>query len=107
VPNAASAVDTVNAALASFNSRRLGPHNTPPTVDGNGNPLQAGAQYQDTSKTPPVLMIYSESAWQPVLLTSRSTPERTNRKPGPFEVGFVSPGSSVTLERNPTLADGV
>jgi hypothetical protein len=62
---AATSLSTFQAALASFNALWLGGHDTPPTVDGNGDPLKAGAEYEDTSETPPVLMVYDGSAWVP------------------------------------------
>jgi hypothetical protein len=63
--DAATSLSSVQAVLASFNELWLGGHATPPTVDGNGDALKAGAEYQDTSQTPPVLMVYDGSAWVP------------------------------------------
>jgi hypothetical protein len=62
---AATSLSTFQAAVASFNALWLGGHDTPPAVDGNGDPLKAGAEYEDTSQAPPVLMVYDGSEWVP------------------------------------------
>jgi len=49
------------AALSFFRSKFLGEFATDPTVDGNGNPLTAGAEYYNT--TEPGLRVYSGTAW--------------------------------------------
>jgi hypothetical protein len=54
---------TLQSSIASLNKYWLGGHNTPPTTDNNGDPLQFGAEYEDTSQSPAVLMIYTADGW--------------------------------------------
>ena len=58
---AAGSAAALTAALASFRSKFLGQFATDPTVDGNGNPLTAGAEYFNT--TSQKLRVYSGTAW--------------------------------------------
>lgn len=46
---AENAAEAAEAALEEFQGQYLGAHDTPPTVDGNGNPLTAGDLYFDTT----------------------------------------------------------
>lgn len=62
--NAASSAAAVTAALLSFNKLWLGPHDADPTTDNNGEPLQEGAMYENTSTTPSKIRIYHDDAWQ-------------------------------------------
>src|SRR5450830_18353 len=60
--NAASvAASSLVSALSSFRSVFIGDLPSAPTVDGNGNPLQPGVEYFDTTKNK--LQIYTNSAW--------------------------------------------
>jgi hypothetical protein len=61
--DADSSAASIQAAFQTFNSLWLGRHSTRPTVDGNGDPLQAGAEYEDSSQDPHILMVYDGSEW--------------------------------------------
>jgi hypothetical protein len=58
-----AAEDAENSAIVaeSFNDYYLGPHATPPTLDNDGNPLEEGALYFDTSLDQ--MRVWTGSAW--------------------------------------------
>ncbi|MFP3589994.1 hypothetical protein SCB29_41270, partial [Paraburkholderia sp. SIMBA_055] len=51
--SAATSAVQLAAALATFNAQWLGPHAADPTLDNNGNALQVGAEYLNTTLVPP------------------------------------------------------
>jgi hypothetical protein len=59
--SAAGALSTMQAALAAFKAVFVGEFAADPTVDGNGNPLMAGAEYFNTVTKK--LRVYSGTAW--------------------------------------------
>jgi hypothetical protein len=67
----ASARDAANAAailqgvVSTLNSLWIGDLTEPPTTGPGGGALKIGAQYRDISQSPPVLMVYTGSGWQP------------------------------------------
>lgn len=62
--SAASSATALTTGLASFNKQWLGPHASDPTLDNQGNALQIGAAYENTTAVPPKIRIYTSTGWQ-------------------------------------------
>lgn len=62
--SASTAAAQLAAALLTFNKLWLGPHTSDPTTDNNGEALQEGAMYENTSTTPAKIRIYHNGQWQ-------------------------------------------
>ena len=59
--NAAASATAAAASFADFNDRYLGAKSTAPTVDNDGNPLQVGTLYYDT--TLDQMRVYTPTGW--------------------------------------------
>ena len=59
--NAATSAMAAAASFADFNDRYLGAKSTAPTVDNDGNPLQVGTLYYDT--TLDQMRVYTPTGW--------------------------------------------
>lgn len=59
--NAATSATAAAASFADFNDRYLGAKSTAPTVDNDGNPLQVGTLYYDT--TLDQMRVYTTTGW--------------------------------------------
>lgn len=61
---AAASAATLQAALLSFNKVWLGALGSDPATDNNGNALQEGAMYENTSTSPAKIRIFHNGDWQ-------------------------------------------
>lgn len=61
--DAATAKTASEAALDTFTDQYLGAASSDPTTDLDGNALQTGALYFNTTASPPVMKVYTGSAW--------------------------------------------
>ena len=59
------------AAVDNFDDTYLGPKSSAPTVDNDGDPLNAGDLYFDTTASQ--LYVYDGAAWQPTVIAAGST----------------------------------
>jgi len=59
------------AAVDNFDDTYLGPKSSAPTVDNDGDPLNAGDLYFDTTASQ--LYVYDGAAWQPTVVAAGST----------------------------------
>jgi hypothetical protein len=93
--DAATAETGAEAALEEFEELYLGAKSTAPTVDNQGNPLQAGALYFNTTSN--LMFVYSGSSWVAAGSAVNGTSERqeyvatsgqTNFS-ATYDVGFV------------------
>lgn len=70
--SAASNATSVAAVLASMNAVWLGAHASDPTTDNNGHALAIGAEYLNTSASPPTIRVYTANGWQDQDLTAEN-----------------------------------
>ena len=69
ISTATDAATTATSALATFQSIRLGSLANDPSTDGNGNPLQIGSEYFNTTEQK--LKLYTSSGWQDYDITAQ------------------------------------
>jgi hypothetical protein len=113
--DAATAETGAEAALEEFEELYLGAKSTAPTVDNQGNPLQAGALYFNTVSD--TMFVYSGSSWAAAGSAVNGTAERqeyvatsgqTNFS-ATYDVGFVDVylnGSKLIPTTDFTATDG-
>ncbi len=113
--DAATAETGAEAALEEFEELYLGAKSTAPTVDNQGNPLQAGALYFNTVSN--LMFVYSGSSWVAAGSAVNGTAERqeyvatsgqTNFA-ATYDVGFVDVylnGSKLIPTTDFTATDG-
>jgi hypothetical protein len=113
--DAATAETGAEAALEEFEELYLGAKSTAPTVDNQGNPLQAGALYFNTVSN--LMFVYSGSSWVAAGSAVNGTSERqeyvatsgqTNFA-ATYDVGFVDVylnGSKLIPTTDFTATDG-
>ena len=113
--DAATAETGAEAALEEFEELYLGAKSTAPTVDNQGNPLQAGALYFNTTSN--LMFVYSGSSWVAAGSAVNGTAERqeyvatsgqTNFS-ATYDVGFVDVylnGSKLIPTTDFTATDG-